>query len=319
MEEIMINFLKLWIVTSLVLLAGCQAHQSGTMGSPVIRQAEVNNVKLTYLEQGRGEPVVFVHGAMSDFRAWEPQREAFAQHYRYIALTQRYFGAAVWTDNGEKFSLATHVDDLAAFIGALNSGPVHLVGWSYGGGIALALTVQHPELVSSLFLFEPSPTTVVTDPVETKVLGEDAKAMVFPAAAACKSGNTFEAARQLFDGVSARPGAFDKLPAEKRALILENARSIPLQFGATANTPLSCAQLGQIKVPVAIVKGELTRPYFVVLADTASRCIPGSRSISIPKGGHLAPAEEPESFNKALLGFLESKGPGLVGVTLINP
>ena len=315
----MIKFLKLWIVASLFLLAGCQAHQSGSMGSPVTRQAEVNNVKLTYLEQGHGEPVVFVHGAMSDFRAWEPQRKAVAQHFQFIALTQRYFGDAVWPDKGEKFSLATHVDDLAAFIGALKAGPVHLVGWSYGGGIALALTVQHPELVRSLFLFEPSPTTIVTDPVETRVLGEDTNAMIFPAAAACKSGNTFEAARQLFDGVSARPGAFDKLPPEKRALLLENARTIPLQMGAPPPTPLSCAQLGQIKVPVAIVKGESTRPYFVVLADTASRCIPGSRSITIPKGGHLAPAEEPESFNKALLGFLESKGTGLVGATRTNP
>ena len=52
----------------------------------------MNGVELTYLEQGRGAPVVFVHGATLDYRAWEGQREAVAQRYRYIALRLRYFG-----------------------------------------------------------------------------------------------------------------------------------------------------------------------------------------------------------------------------------
>lgn len=271
---------------------------------PTIGQASVNGVELTYLEQGRGAPVVFVHGATLDYRAWEGQREAVAQRYRYIALTQRYFGTNAWPDGGEKYSLATHADDLAAFIRALNPGPVHVVGWSYGGAISLALIVQHPELVKSLFLFEPGLTTFITDPTDAKVVGDDRQELVAPAAVASKAGDTAAAVRLFTDGVLSQPGAFDKLPPTVRSMLLDNARTVPLHLGAPAFPQISCDQLGQIRVPVAIAKGELTRSCFRIPADTANRCIPGSRRIVIPKGRHNAPTEAPSAFNEALLGFL---------------
>jgi len=55
---------------------------------------------------------------------------------------------------------------------------------------------------------------------------------------------------------------------------------------------------------VAIAKGELTRPSFRILADTASRCIPGSR-LAV-QGRHTAPATSPAAFNEVLLGFLKN-------------
>ena len=60
------------------------------------KDVEVNGVRLQYIEQGSGEPIVFVHGAPHDLRAWEPVREEIAKKYRFIAYTQRYFG----TDRG---------------------------------------------------------------------------------------------------------------------------------------------------------------------------------------------------------------------------
>src|SRR5206468_10206580 len=156
--------------------------------------ASVNGVDLVYLEQGQGAPVVFVHGAFSD-RAWLGQREAVAQRHRYIALTQRYFGTAPWPDSGEKFSLATHADDLAVFIRELKAGPVHVVGWSYGGAIALALAVQHPKLLKTLFLHEPAGiASFVTDPADAKAASEDRSAMV-GASGASKAGDTAGAVR----------------------------------------------------------------------------------------------------------------------------
>src|SRR5512134_3747144 len=44
-----------------------------------VRQIRAGGVKLSYVEQGQGTPVVFVHGAQSDLRFWEPQRDAFAK------------------------------------------------------------------------------------------------------------------------------------------------------------------------------------------------------------------------------------------------
>ena len=57
-----------------------------------MRQLRVNGVDLSYIEQGRGTPVVFVHGAWMDLRYWEQQRQAIAMQYRFIAYTLRYHG-----------------------------------------------------------------------------------------------------------------------------------------------------------------------------------------------------------------------------------
>ena len=50
----------------------------------------INGIKLHYVEQGQGEPVVFVHGAIADWRAWEMQRDAVAGRYQFVAYTRRH-------------------------------------------------------------------------------------------------------------------------------------------------------------------------------------------------------------------------------------
>ncbi|WP_461579900.1 alpha/beta fold hydrolase [Thiobacillus sp.] len=147
-------FLKAGLMA--VLFTGFQSVSQGDAGAPVARQMTVNNVSLPYIEQGQGAPVVFVHGAFSDLRAWEPQREAVARRFRFIAYTQRYFGTDPWPDKGEQYSQVTHAADLAAFIRQLNVGPVYLVGRSYGGTVAVRMALQHPELVRAVFVQEPS-------------------------------------------------------------------------------------------------------------------------------------------------------------------
>jgi alpha/beta hydrolase fold len=99
---------------------------SSATSDPLSKNVEVNGIRLSYVEQGSGEPLVFVHGAMSDLRVWEPVRDAFAKHYRFIAYTQRYHGVGPWKDDGKDYSTATHADDLAKLIMSLNaarSGP----------------------------------------------------------------------------------------------------------------------------------------------------------------------------------------------------
>ena len=56
-------------------------------GSPEAKRLVVNGIEMPYEDQGGGVPVVFVHGAFSDSRNWEPQREAIAAKFRFIAVT----------------------------------------------------------------------------------------------------------------------------------------------------------------------------------------------------------------------------------------
>ncbi|MDQ3196662.1 MAG: alpha/beta hydrolase [Pseudomonadota bacterium] len=300
------KLLILRVAIGLFFIAGCQGIGERQVAAPAVKQMSVNGVSLSYLEQGKGAPLLFVHGSNADHRLWEPQREAFANNYRFIAIDQRYFGAAPWPDNGEKFSLETQTNDLAEFIRGLNAGPVNLVGWSLSGGSLLAVAVRHPELVKSLFIYEPALNTFVTDPADAKAVGDDRKAMAGPALVAAKAGNTPEAVKIFMDSVNAQPGSFDALSSAAKTVMLDNARMLPLLFAAPPPPQITCAQLGRIKAPVQIVRGELTRPFYKIIADTASRCITGSKLVVVPNARHLWPGQDPSAFNELLLSFLKS-------------
>ena len=116
------------------------------------------------------------------------------QKYRFIALTQRYFGTGPWKDDGREFSVATFADDLAKFVTSLNAGPVHLVGWSFGGHVAATMAVKNPSLVRSLVLYEASMMSVLpADSAEGKAAREDRARIFAPAAAASKAGDPVKA------------------------------------------------------------------------------------------------------------------------------
>jgi pimeloyl-ACP methyl ester carboxylesterase len=274
------------------------------MSTPQIKQVSINSTQLTYQEQGQGKPIVFVHGWITDHRTWDGQREAVAANNRFIALTMRYFGTDPWPDAGANYSMKTHTDDLVAFIQNLNAGPVDLVGWSYSGPIALLVAVQHPELVHSLFLDEPSTLAFVTDPADLKVATEDRTAIVGPGAAAAKAGDIAGAVKSFFNGVNGQPDLFDTVPPPVRTMLLDNARTLPISFAAPPPQAITCEQLGQIKVPTTVAVGELARPFHKIAASAVARCIPGAKLVVIPKGRHAAAVQATSAFNEVLLRFL---------------
>jgi pimeloyl-ACP methyl ester carboxylesterase len=285
-----------------IIVSGCQSLQQANP-PPIQKTISVNGVTLTYLEQGTGTPVVFLHGAFADHRIWETQREAVAAKYRFVALSMRYFGRAPWPDDGSSFSQATHVADVAAFIRELESGPVFVVGRSYGATTALVLAVRHPDLVRALFLNEPGIPSAVTDPAEQKAVAEDRKGIA-AVGAAVRAGSNSEATKQFSDWVNDLPGGFESLPPASRAMHLDNARTVPLQINPKVPIPLTCSEPGEVKVPVVITRGELTRPFFRITVEAVSRCVRGSQLLIVKNARHGAPSQNPTAFNDALLAFL---------------
>ncbi|HEY1283102.1 MAG TPA: alpha/beta hydrolase, partial [Steroidobacteraceae bacterium] len=112
--------------------------------NPTTRFLEVNGASLEVLDQGSGEPVVFVHGAPSDYRTWIPHCAELSGSCRAISYSQRYFGTPLWGTRWPPFSMRLHADDLIALLHALDAGPAHVVAWSYGGHVALTAAVERP-------------------------------------------------------------------------------------------------------------------------------------------------------------------------------
>jgi pimeloyl-ACP methyl ester carboxylesterase len=305
-EDVMLRLLSRLLSGLLALaLVACQTMEPAGAPQPQPKQALVNGVNLTYIEQGQGTPVVFVHGAISDWRSWELQRPAFAKKHRYIAYTQRYFGTEAWPDDGKKFSVVTHAADLAAFIRALNLGPVHLVGWSYGGPVTALVAIQDPDLVRSLTIHEPSIRSLIADSAEGKQALADFGKAAGPAVAAAKSGDTATAAKLLLEAVFELPrGGYDTDPVVFRNVILDNARTVPLLLVAPP-PPVSCARLNTIKTPTLVTRGAKAMPYYALMSDEMVRCVPGSKLVVVPNSNHDSPQRNPAAFNEAVLSFLE--------------
>jgi pimeloyl-ACP methyl ester carboxylesterase len=294
----------LWLAGG-VVISNYLALQARADESPPTRQLHVNGVNPSYIEQGTGAPVVFVHGAFSDLRYWDPQRQAVAKRYRFIAYNLRYHGTDPWPDDGRNYSAATHADELAAFIRRLNAGPAHIVAISYGGLLAALVAAEHPEIVLSLALLEPSIGALLEDISEAKPLLDERVKAFGPIRAAVRAGDVLQATKRFFEWVNNQgAGGFDRQSETLRQMCLDNARTVPLLLAAPAPPAVSCATLGGVKAPTLVMGGAQTLRYFALINEVVVRCLPGSHLVTIPNATHPVSFQNPAAFNAALLHFL---------------
>ena len=288
-------------------LTACQPRQSTPSSRPQLRRAQVNDVTLTFLEQGKGTPVIFVHGAISDHRVWDPYRDAVSRRYRFVAYSQRYFGTDPWPDDGANFSAAAHAADLEQLIRSLDAGPVHLVSWSYGGLVATMAALEHPELVRTLSHYEPAiPALIAVTPEGEAALAQRAT-LLAPALAAAQSGDADRAVRLFVEGVFALPpGGFDRQPESLRTMALDNARTVLPMVTAPPPRPVTCERMGMLTTPTLVMKGANTQPWYSMMAEALARCVPDGRLTVIPGAKHDGPVRNAPAVSDVLMGFLDS-------------
>ena len=100
---------------------------------PEVKTLRVNNYDMSYVEQGSGEPLILVHGSLSDYRTWLPLLEEFSESNRVIAISLRHYYPERWDGKGSDFTLEQHAEDVAEFINELHVGLVNVLGHSRGG------------------------------------------------------------------------------------------------------------------------------------------------------------------------------------------
>jgi pimeloyl-ACP methyl ester carboxylesterase len=287
------------------LIMACQTTRQVSTEQPGVEKLSVNGVELAYVEDGKGDTVVFVHGACGDWRTWEGVRPIIAKRYHVVALSRRYHYPNAWTDDGSNYTMAQQVEDVAAFIRALNVGKVHLVGASWGGRLVGYLVLKYPELVRSVVMSDPAglmPPTSSEGQAAAAAYQKD----IAESRAAADRGDARQAAILLFNAVHGNPSAFQDASSVRQDRFLDNARTLAPMYHGAAPPPVRCEDLSALKVPAMVMRGENTRANFRFGDDAVLACLPeGTATAVIPNAPHMWYPVAPKSGGEAILAFID--------------
>jgi pimeloyl-ACP methyl ester carboxylesterase len=276
--------------------------------SPEPTKIIVNGVELHYISAGTGEPVILLHGGQGDYRSWEPQMAALSRYYRVISYSRRYNFPNQNPQVATNHSVLVEAADLAALIKALHLKRANLVGTSMGAATALALAIDHPNMVRSLVLAEP-PLLAWAKHFQDGALYEDFMRRIHDPARDAFAAGKDEAAMRFFVDGFAMPGRFDKLAPEARLGVMQNAGFFRMMTRSQNPYPdLPPGQLRDLRIPVLVITGEKTVEIHRRIDEELSKVIPRARSATIPNAGHGSPRENPRAFTEVVENFLETRG-----------
>ena len=112
--------------------------------------AQLSDVRTWYDEHGEGEPLVLIHPAGADARAWAPAIDALAARFHVFTPERRGHGRTPDVEGPITYELMAQ--DTIAFLEAVVRGPAHVVGWSAGASVALHVALRRPDLVRRMIL-----------------------------------------------------------------------------------------------------------------------------------------------------------------------
>ena len=281
-----------------------------------IRPFEFDDVRLSFIEQGSGQLLVFVHGIPTDYRAWDAQLGTFSNSFHTVSYSRRCAYPNKRTDF-QNSTVENNANDLAALITRFNAGRFHLVGHSYGGFVAAYYALQHPELLRSLVLVMPYIPTLLVKSLDStrdklsllirmpsvalsaqKLLGSS----VYPALKELDQGNGEKALRIHLAGLQQDQNAFDKFPEQVKSMLLDNKETIR---ELTAKLPaFTTKEAKAISTPTLLVKSQVCPKALCTVVELLSKSMPDSELKTINSAAHFPHFENAKEFNSVVSTFL---------------
>ena len=308
------NFFSLSVLLLLFYLCACHnsnndtTSQSEPRAVPEVKAIFINGDSIHYIDVGKGDPVVFVHGAFGDYRTWQAQMDTFTQNHRVISYSKRlYYPNNQIANDSTNVTDSAHAKDLAELLKALTLGPVHLVGHSGGGGVALLTTMEHPELVQSLILGEAVVQSLLKNvPHGDSALNSLYATTIKPASEAFKNNNNEKGVSAFINGVMGDSSYFNNLSQPIRENMMTNSAEVKhnLLYGGPAEQ-VTCDGLGKIKVPVLLLIGSKSIAFFSSMNDELYRCLSNRERATVINAKHGLEFDNPSEFNKIVLGFID--------------
>ncbi len=113
---------------------------------------QANGLDIYYEEhgQGKGKPLLLIHGGAFTGQSWHPYLAAFAEHYHVITPDSRGHGRTANPAGMMSFGLMA--DDMAALMQALDLHKPLICGYSDGGQVALEIGMRYPDMPQALVI-----------------------------------------------------------------------------------------------------------------------------------------------------------------------
>ena len=251
------------------------------------------------------QPVVLLHCSGSSGAQWRTLAARLGERYRVIAPDLIGYGAALpWSSSGE-FSLAAEAAAVRSLLGTLGE-PVHLVGHSYGGAVALHIARTRPELLRSLTLVEPSAFHLLRggDAIDAAAWREitDVAAEARGALGVGDYGGGFGRFVDYWSG----PGSWQAMPHDKRAVFAAQLGKVVLDFHALFSEPAELEDVCDIDLPTLLVQGGCTRLPSRCVCARLRMALPDASFRVVQGAGHMLPVTHREQVNGLIAGHLDA-------------
>jgi pimeloyl-ACP methyl ester carboxylesterase len=235
---------------------------------------DANGIRIYYAVYGEGPPVILLHGGLANADYWGLQIPALAPRHTVIIVDSRGHGRS--TKDLRSLGYDLMADDVMALMNVLGMPKADIVGWSDGAVVALDLAMRHPNRVGKIVAFG----------VNTKTSGTKHAAILKPSVLA------------FLRRASREYKCYSSTPQEFGALILQIIRM-------WASAPeWTDEDLEAIAAPVLVVHGEHDEVIKRAHVEYVAATIPHAKLLMLPDTGHFAFLQNPDVFNRALVGFL---------------
>lgn len=253
--------------------------------------AIVNGVRIAYQAEGRGEPVILLHGNGLSRGMWRYNVGPLSRRFRVIAPDLPGFGDSDKPD--APYGVQYYLDFLAAFMDALHIEKAALVGHSFLGVVAATFAVRFPHRVSKLVLADAC-SIVSMDSRYYRAMFKASLWLMARSRRAFSRGLFYDrSASMRLDGIPLIPDSRDS----RKAFYRNSSEILDINLDYLW-------LLQQVKAPTLVLGGRCDRLVPPAGVRKYGELIRGARTVILEKCAHLPNVERPEEFNAEVLRFL---------------
>lgn len=249
--------------------------------------------------------LLLLHSSGATHRQWRHLIAQLDRRWRILAPDLFGYGE---TPMPERASLPQRsiVQDELDLLGLLLQqvdGPVHLVGHSYGGAVALELALAQPGRIASLAVYEPVMFSLLRDSRQQAAWHEIAQ--VAQRQIDLVAAGELRAAASHFIGYWTVPGAFEAMPEAMQSAVAASMPKVAAEFREVLRQRDRPQDFSDLIMPVLLLCGSDTTVAARGVVAELRHLLPNPRFVEVPGAVHMAPLHQPDLVNPLLVDFLD--------------